>query len=375
MLFYLLIASLILWVILLCLPWQPWQTREQWDVLPQEITGSDLSDITVLIPARNESEVIEETLLSTLQQGRGLNVIIIDDNSEDDTARIAKKIGGPDLTVLEGSERPDGWSGKLWALEQGRKYVKTPLLMLLDADIKLKPGVIAGLKSRLEREHFSMISLMVRPSLNSFWEILLMPAFIYFFKLLYPFRLANSESNMIAAAAGGCIIMETEILEDIGGFRPIKDALIDDCMLARQIKNHGYRTWLGLTNSAESIRPYHGISELWNMVARTAYNQLYYSPILLLVCTVIMIIAFWLPILGMMLHSQTGVLISLSALLLMYISYLPTLLFYNRNFFEVLVLPLTAALYLAMTWTSAFRYWQGERMRWRGRTVTKAENL
>jgi cellulose synthase/poly-beta-1,6-N-acetylglucosamine synthase-like glycosyltransferase len=211
---------------------------------------------------------------------------------------------------------------------------------------------------------------MDAPALNGFWDTLLMPAFIYFFKLLYPFKLANSKYKWISAAAGGCIMMKKEILDDMGGFGAIKDELIDDCMLARKAKNLGYRTWLGLTHAAKSNRPYNGFAELWNMVARTAYTQLHYSISLLLVCTVLMILVYWLPIAGLIIFGGYFLIAPACALLTMMITFVPILRYYGLNAAWALIFPITATLFLAMTWTSAIRYWRGERMRWRGRVVT-----
>jgi hopene-associated glycosyltransferase HpnB len=358
-LFYLLLASCALWVIILLLPWQPWQTKERWEPSPEsDDSQPDLSDVTVLIPARNEADVIKRTVTSVIQQG-DVQVIVIDDNSEDNTAQAAKDAGASNISVIEAAQRPQGWSGKLWALEQGRQRVQTPLIMLLDADIILKSGVIAELQKRLKNGPYSFLSLMAAPSLSSFWEKLLMPAFIYFFKLLYPFRLSNSSSDKVAAAAGGCVMIEKEALENIGGFASIKDALIDDCTLARKIKDQGYRTWLGLTHAAQSIRPYSGFAELWNMVARTAYTQLNYSSILLLLCTAVMALAYWIPLIALSIFTGYALGIAIFTLLIMFVTFIPTLSFYNLNAVWVVFLPLTATFFLAMTWTSAIRYWRG----------------
>jgi hopene-associated glycosyltransferase HpnB len=367
--FIVLLISCFLWVIILLLPWQPWQTKERWDAKPDVHSLDDLSDVTVLIPARNEEKVIKRTIVSITRQGKGIRIFVIDDNSEDNTARCACAAGGANISVIKGDERPAGWSGKLWALEQGRKKVQTTTLMLLDADIELRPGVIAGLQKRLRNGPFSFLSLMAMPSLIGFWDTLLMPAFIYFFKLLYPFKLANSASSRISAAAGGCIMMKTKILEDIGGFASIKDTLIDDCALARQAKSGGYQTWLGLTHSAQSIRPYSGFSELWNMVARTAYTQLHYSVSLLLLCTALMVLVFWIPIAGFFVTSGYFLTIPAFTTAIMMITFIPILRYYHLNEIWALIFPVTATLFLAMTWTSAIRYWKGERMRWRGRVV------
>jgi len=371
-------AALVLWLIILVLPWRPWMTKERWDA-SNSSEDEDLSDITILIPARNEAKVLPETIKSVLRQGEEHKIVIIDDNSTDATSEAARKAGSEHVNVIAGKPRPNGWSGKLWALEQGLKHVQSEYTLLLDADIKLRKGVIAGLKSRLQTENFSFLSLMAMPSLTNYWEKLLMPAFIYFFKLLYPFKLSNSSNKWVAAAAGGCIFTKTEVLNDIGGFEPLKEALIDDCTLAKIVKNQGYSTWVGLTHSAKSIRPYNGLKEIWNMVSRTAFTQLRYSIILLIICTLLMILAFAIPVVGIteyiFFHNTQQAGISILVLFIMCFTYIPVLRFYNLSPFYSLVFPLTGILFLGMTWTSAIRYWRGERMRWRGRIVREEVKL
>ncbi len=364
----LVILSLVLWIIIFLLPWRPWSTREQWNATPNGIR-EDLSMITVLIPARNESRVIERTLTSVASQGNNLSIIVVDDRSEDDTAEVASKVKGQ-ISVLNGKPRPEGWTGKLWALEQGLAKVETPYTLLLDADIELNKGVIAGLYKKMQRKAWDGVSLMAAPTLVNSWEKLLMPAFIYFFKLLYPFQLANSKFKWVAAAAGGCFLVKTQVLKDIGGFGPMKSAVIDDCTLARKIKDRGYRTWVGLTRSIQSVRPYEGLEAIWNMVARTAYTQLLYSIPLLLLCSFLLILAFWIPIAGLFLWGSTlHVSFAFSTLLIMSITYLPVLIYYRLPAYWSFTLPFTGTLYLLMTWTSAIRFWKGERLRWRGRMI------
>jgi hopene-associated glycosyltransferase HpnB len=368
--FIILLISFFIWLVILLLPWQPWRTCEQWEPVRQKYTDETLKGLTILIPARNEAAVIEKTISSIIPQASDARIIVIDDNSEDRTAQFALDAGSSNVSVLEGVERPPGWSGKLWALEQGRKKIQTDTVMLLDADIELKPNVVGSLYKRLHQGPFSFLSLMSKPSLNGFWDTLLMPAFIYFFKLLYPFKLANSGSWGISAAAGGCVMMKTKALEDIGGFASIKETLIDDCALAQKVKDRGYRTWLGLTHSAQSSRPYSGFYELWNMVARTAYTQLHYSISLLLLCTVLMALVFLIPVAGLFTASNYALIIPVCSLIGMIITFIPILRYYNLSVIWAFVFPITALLFLAMTWTSAIRYWKGERMRWRGRVVT-----
>jgi len=185
--------------------------------------------------------------------------------------------------------------------------------------------------------------------------------------VLYPFGQVNSHHTKIAAAAGGCILTETRLLDEIGGFAPIRSAVIDDCALAGRVKAQGAKIWLGLTHSAKSIRRYRHLKEIWDMVARTAFVELRYSLGLLLVCTLAMGLLYGVPIIMVVSSSVLVSLLSLSSLLIMFLTYVPMLRFYRRSWVWALCLPLIAALFLAMTWTSAIRYWRGERTRWKGR--------
>ncbi len=361
-----LIAALC-WLGLALLPWHPWSTREALDADDAGAGEEGLADVTVLIPARNEAETVARTLPAVAGQGPGLRILLVDDGSTDGTARRAREATGGRVQVVRGEPLPAGWGGKLWALEQGRKCVTTPLTLLLDADVAPAPGIVAALVRKMRQEGVAFVSLMVVPPLGTFWEKLLMPAFVHFFKILYPFRLANMPSSKVAAAAGGCILMETRLFEEIGGLATIRDALIDDCALARKVKEAGGRTWIGLTRSARSVRPYKGLAEIWNMVARTAFTQLRYSTGMLALCSLAMALAFWAPVAGLAAGAPAARWLSGGAFAAMALMYVPTLRFYGRSWAWSLVLPPIAALFLAMTWTSALRYWKGERSRWKGR--------
>ena len=356
-----------IWIVMLLLPWRPWATAEFLDAT-KDFSEGDLSDITVLIPARNEAGVIATTLSGLKAQGDGLTIVLVDDRSVDGTARTARASAGKNPCIVSGEPLPTGWSGKLWALEQGLRYVETDFLLLLDADIELKPGILQTLRKKMREDDLHLISLMVTLRMVSFWERLLMPAFIYFFKMLYPFRLSNSTFPWVAAAAGGCILVKTEAIREVGGFGALRNELIDDCALAKRVKSPGRRIWIGLSHSARSLRPYDDLRTIWNMVARTAFNQLRYSALLLFLCTVIMIILFWMPVAGLFFPSTVSKIISACALCAMALSYLPTLSFYGLTKAWSLCLPAVGTLYLAMTWTSAIRFWQGKGSEWKGRS-------
>ncbi len=355
-----------IWLAIWLLPWRPWSTRESLDSSDGSPDAA-LSDITVLIPARNEAEVIAKTLLSLKTQGQDFPIIMVDDRSTDGTVRVAQAIGMKNLRILSGDPLPADWSGKLWALEQGFRYVNTPLVLLIDADIELRPDIVQELSRKLREDGLQFISLMAQMRMARFWERLLMPAFVYFFKMLYPFRLSNSDFRGVAAAAGGCILLETRLIEEIGGFKAICNELIDDCALAKRVKSLGYRTWIGLTHSVHSLRSYEDLEGIWNMVARTAFCQLRYSAGLLAGTTAIMLAVFWLPVAGLFFPAAGAKIISCCALAAMILSYLPTLKFYQQSRGWVLALPLIATLYLAMTWSSAIRFWVGTGSSWKGR--------
>lgn len=357
--------GLLIWIAILLLPWRPWSTRESLD--SQKNQTDDLSDITVLIPARNEALNIAETLSALKHQGNDLKVVLIDDQSTDNTADVANSVKLDHLKVIPGSTLPEGWSGKLWSLEQGRQHVDTNYLILLDADIVLKPELIPTVLEKVRDKKLKMLSLMAHLKMQSPWEKPLMPAFIFFFKLLYPFHLANKPNSKIAAAAGGFILLETKVLEQLGGFLCIKDALIDDCSLAKEVKRQGHKTWTGLTHSAISIRSYESLSSIWEMVARTAYTQLAYSPFLLLACTLLMIAAFVMPLFALL---SSDIVLSFTGLFILFlqsICYLPTLRYYSINPVYVFSLPFVGILYLIMTWSSAFKYYFGKGASWKGR--------
>ena len=360
------LAALI-WVLTIGLPWQPWRTREVLEA--EDITGDeiDLGEITVVIPARNEADVIRTTLLSLEKQGQGLKVIVVDDESEDGTSIIAQQSSLENLKIILSSPLPKGWTGKLWAQQQGLQEVETAFTLLLDADIELLPGIIKSLKYKQEIEDLHFVSLMAVLKFSSFWEKLLMPAFIYFFKMIYPFALSNQDGHKIAAAAGGCILVKTDALRKIGGMSSIKDAVIDDCTLAKKIKSAGYKTWVGLTHAAVSQRPYVKLTEIWDMVARTAYTQLFYSVWLLLACTLLMLVMYWLPLVGLLFFQGIPQFLCLFSLGVMVIAYMPTLMFYSLSPVWSFAMPAIVVIYLMMTWTSAIRYWRGERSRWKGR--------
>jgi len=375
LLIFVVALSTLSWIGFALLPLGLWRNREVLEVIDAAEGDEPLAEITAVIPARNEAAIIQRTLLSVATQGPDLKIILIDDGSEDSTAEMARRLARSNLRIVQSAPLPDGWSGKLWALEQGRQQVTTRYTLFLDADIKLTRGIIKALKDKMRHQAAQFISLMAVPSMASGWEKLLMPAFIYFFNALYPFRRVNLPNSNMAAAAGGCILVETRVLEQIGGFESIKSAVIDDCAFARRVKLQGFKIWLGLTHSVESIRGYKKLKEIGDMVARSAFAQLHYSLGLLMLCTFVLLLLYALP--AFTVASSNGVMryLSLASLGIMLLTYLPTLRFYRRSWAWALCLPLIATFFLAMTWTSAIRYWRGERTRWKGRVYKRVVGL
>lgn len=367
MLTALLTVSAGLWFIALLMPWRSWSSKPSLESAAWNLALDNGAQITALIPARNEAAILTSTLPALQAQSKNLKIILVDDRSEDDTANVARQFDTGNLTIISGTETPEGWVGKPWALEQGRRLVQTELTLLLDADIELQPGILNAAVKLMHEHEIPMVSLMTQPRMLCFWEKLLMPAFVFFFKQVYPFRIANSESRLVAAAVGEFILIRTDLLNEIGGFSSLKGALIDDCTLARIVKDAGHRTWLGLTRSARSLRNNDTLADIWNIVARTAFTQLRYSLSLLVVCTLIMILVFWAPVIGLFSSNEKHMLLAASAFTMMILNYLPTLLYYGRKPFWALALPVIGTLYLAMTWTSALRYWHGTRSQWKGR--------
>jgi hopene-associated glycosyltransferase HpnB len=367
----LIIFGSVAWIVLLFLPWRPWSTRDRLEAADLTSATGDLAEISVLIPARNEEAGIGRTLSALQVQGQDLQVFLIDDQSNDQTRERAKAVGLKNLTVIEGRELPNGWIGKLWALEQGRKLVTSRLLLLLDADIELAPGILAALHKKLVTKNLDLVSIMATLRTDHFWEKWLAPAFVFFFKIIYPFSRGNNSESRLGVAAGGCILLRTEMLATIGGFEAIRDAVIDDCALAQKLKDAGGRTWIGLSRSVKSHRSYPDLPTVWAMVSRTAYTQLRYSVLMLLATTCSMLIVFWSPFLTITTTSWPLKVLAFLGWCCMIAVYLPTVRFYRLSPLWTLTLPIIAILYLLMTWSSAIEYWKGRRSVWKGRIYAR----
>lgn len=342
--------------------------------------------VVAIIPARNEEATIGHTIKSLLAQdyaGR-LDIILVDDSSTDRTQAVAlaaarERNGEGRVRILSAPALQSGWTGKLWALHHGvdAAGVEARFLWLTDADIIHDRDVLARLVSKADGPaRCDLVSLMVRLRVKSFWERWLVPAFIFFFQMLYPFRAVNDPQSKVAGAAGGCILVDRAMLEKAGGIMAMKDALIDDCTLASQVQKAGGRLWLGLADSSHSARGADSLWPLWRMVKRTAFTQLHYSAVLLVGTILGLALVFLVPpvflVVGLVIGLEIGVwwvfILSLVALAAMCVAYAPTLRHYGRPILDCLALPIIATLYMAMTVHSAVDYWRGHGSQWKGRS-------
>lgn len=362
-------VALACWAGVMLAPWGAWLCRERLEADPAPPRTRD--DFTVLIPARNEAAVIGETLRALAVAAPRAPVIVIDDQSTDDTAAIVRAGDWPNLTLIDGTPPPAGWTGKLWALQQGLERTTSPRALLLDADIRLTPGMPAALQRKAD-EDCALASVCAEPCWDGIAARWLLPAFVYFFKLLYPFALANSGRSRLAAAAGGVILIDRDALIDTGGFGAWRDAIIDDCTLAARVKHKGYRCWIGLTHGAASLRRA-GFRDIARMVARTAFVQLHESIWLTLATSALLIVAFWIPVYAFATGSGITRTLGLLAWLAMLACYLPTLMYYRRNPLAALLLPFAATFFLGATWYSAWRALAGTRSVWKGRRYRRRE--
>tara|TARA_Y100001970_G_scaffold294373_1_gene452154 strand:- start:60173 stop:61327 length:1155 start_codon:yes stop_codon:yes gene_type:complete len=365
------------WLIILLQPWQSWRNREDLIAEASDIkTPIDLSDVTVLIPARNEETLIIRTLNSLENQGKNLHVIVIDDQSTDKTGQLVEnyKTQNIKIKLIKGKVLPDHWAGKLWALQQGLNEVNTSLIILMDADINLANGMIKSLIKKREETGARLVSVMVKLQMESISEKLLIPAFIFFFKLLYPFSISNSRNKFVAASAGGCVLIDRDLLNKIDGFNSIKGSIIDDCSLARAVKSTGALTWIGLTKHAFSNRSYPQLRQIWKMVSRSAFTQLNFSIALLMVTSFILITSFWFPLIAV-LFAPNIIAKSIGSLGLvsMIIAYTPILLYYKRSLLWHFTMPIIGLLFMAMTWESAINYWLGKQSCWKERVYSRSK--
>ncbi len=333
--------------------------------------------VVAVVPACNEADVIAQTLGSLLAQDYpGLfRVVLVDDQSGDGTADAARTLAGQDrLTVIAGAARPTGWTGKLWAVRQGIAAAGTPdYLWLTDADIAHAPDNLRRLVARAQSGNLVLTSLMAKLHCRSWPERYLIPAFVFFFDMLYPFAWVNDPKNKVAAAAGGCMLVRRDALERAGNIDAIRSQIIDDCALGRAMKAQG-PIWLGLSERAVSVRPYRGMAEIRSMVARSAYAQLGYSPLVLGGTFVGMIAVYGAaPLLAFLAHdsAQASGILAWAA---MAFAFQPILKFYRLSPLWGLALPLIGALYALFTFDSAVQHWRGRGGMWKGRAQAMGQS-
>ncbi|HHT9129901.1 MAG TPA: glycosyltransferase, partial [Candidatus Brocadiaceae bacterium] len=366
--------SAIIWLVLLLMPMR-WSMSERWEATdPSHIPVSQWPRLSVIVLARNESASLPITLRSWMDQDYpDAEIVLIDDESSDGTAECAKGIAarsGRTINILNGAKPPPGWTGKLWALEQGIAASSGEWLLFTDADICHSPNLWRWLVAKALTEHKAMVSLMALLDTNGIWARLLIPAFVYFFYFMYPFEKVCDSRSRMSAAAGGCILISRNALGKIGGIAGHRNALIDDLALAKRIKNAGLPISLSLTKSAVCIRSYRRLRDVWNMVARTAFTQLRCSWLALFGTVLGLAIMFMSPVAGICAFiagavSHNVILISIIALLSMAITYVPTLRFFDLCVWRAFTLPFAGMLYAAMTISSAINHLLGRQV-WRG---------
>ncbi len=358
-------ASLAAWVYLLFGRGGFWRVA----VSPAPTLNGPAKSVVAVIPARNEEALVGKAVASLLNQNYpgALHIILVDDHSTDGTIRAA---GTRDrLTIVEAGPLPKGWTGKLWAVSEGLKRAaefQPDYILLADADIVHAPDNVASLVARAESGSLDLVSYMVKLQCRTLAERALIPAFVFFFFKLYPPSWISLRDSKTAGAAGGCILIRPVALARIGGIEAIRGELIDDCALARAVKQGG-DIWMGLTEDTRSIRDYTTFSEIRRMISRNAFTQLHHSVWLLAGTILAMFVIYVAPPLLILTGDRLAAVCGIAAWVLMTLSYLPTLRFYRRSFSWALLLPLIALFFMAATVDSAIRYWSGRGGLWKGR--------
>ncbi|MEU6546058.1 glycosyltransferase [Streptomyces sp. NPDC046859] len=374
-------GSLAAWLWLLLCQGFFWRTDVR---LPRRTDPGEWPSVCVVVPARDEAAVLPSSLPSLLAQdypGRA-EVFLVDDGSTDGTGELARRLarehGGLPLTVDSPGEPPAGWTGKLWAVRHGIGLARArepEYLLLTDADIAHAPDSLRELVAAARAGGFDAVSQMARLRVDSLWERLVVPAFVYFFAQLYPFRRIGYEGTRTAAAAGGCVLLRTDTAVRARIPDAIRGAVIDDVALARAVKRGGGRIWLGLADRVDSVRPYPRLADLWRMVSRSAYAQLRHQPLLLLGTIAGLALVYLVPPAALVLGAAAGdgpaALLGGLAWLVMTGTYLPMLRYYRQPPWLAPLLPVTAFLYLLMTADSAVQHYRGRGAAWKGRTYTR----
>jgi hopene-associated glycosyltransferase HpnB len=369
--------SIAIWLYLAVARGAFWRLRKFDDDTTQHGVPTAWPPVVAIVPARNEAATIAQTLTSLLNQNYAgeFSVVLVDDHSEDATAQIARQTARERnaesrISIRLAPPLPPGWTGKLWALNEGISQAASApptYYWFTDADIVHAPDTLQRLVARAEGDHLDLVSLMVLLQAKTLPERALIPAFLFFFLKLYPPRWIANRQARTAGAAGGCILLRHDALERIGGLTAIRNEVIDDCALARAVKGAGGRLWMGLTRASVSLRAYTTFGEIRDMIARTAFTQLRYSPVLLLGTLLAMFLTYLAPIALLFAHEPAPRILAASVWFLMSLLYFPTIRFYRLSPAWAVTLPLSGLFYTYATWLSAVRYWLGRGVQWKGR--------
>jgi hopene-associated glycosyltransferase HpnB len=389
-------ASAVAWAYLLAAHGGFWRTSQRLPLVTGPLGDGRWPAVVAVVPARNEAEMLPLTLPALLAQDYpgDFSVTLVDDGSSDGTGRVAAALGAcPEagaarrarLTVVSGRPRPAGWAGKVWAMQQGLDALPPGdgrrddgYVLFTDADIKWAPGALRDLVIAAERDNRALASQMALLRAHDGWEKVIVPAFVYFFAQLFPFKRVNDPRARTAAGAGGCMLIRRTALAKAGGLDGMQGALIDDVALGTLLKRDGNRVWLGLTTDIRSVRPYPRLADLWHMIARSAYVQLRYSPLALAGTIAGLLFLYAAPPAGLLTwvaaaaagdggQAALAGAAGLAGWALMSWSYVPMLRLYRLSVLRAPSLPLIAILYAAMTADSARRHYSGRTVSWRGR--------
>jgi hopene-associated glycosyltransferase HpnB len=366
-------ASLLAWLAVLALPARPWDLRPICEDEPPPPEPGSWPPVCVLVPARNEATLLPLTLpaLGAQKYPGEWHVVVVDDRSTDRTAAVARALATSRISVVDGAALPEGWAGKVWALEQAlRAAGQVEYLLLTDADVRHAPGSLRRLVAESEASGLALNSRMARLSSSAWQERLLIPPFLFFFNLLYPMRLVNDPACAVAAAAGGCVLLRSAALERAGGFEAIRGEVIDDVNLARRVQAAGGRLRLSVSRSdVVSLRRYESIGAVWRMVRRTAFDELRYSWLRLLGTVVGLGVLFLVPpglvvVAAAWTGTGAGWRAALAALgaaawVALTAAFLPTVRYFRLSPAWALTLPLGGTLYGGMTVDSALRHARG----------------
>ncbi|MFJ5847842.1 glycosyltransferase [Streptomyces sp. NPDC092903] len=377
------VGSLAAWVWLLLGQGFFWRTDQR---LPDSAEPADWPSVAIVVPARDEADMLPLSLPSLMVQDYPgpAEIFLVDDCSKDGTGDLARALavrhGGLPVTVVSPGEPEPGWTGKLWAVRHGMALARgrdPEYLLLTDADIAHEPDSLRELVAAARSGGFDLVSQMARLRVQSTWERLVVPAFVYFFSQLYPFRWVNRAGARTAAAAGGCVLLRTEAAVRARVPESIRQAVIDDVSLARAVQDSGGRIWLGLADRVDSVRPYPCLADLWQMISRSAYAQLRHSPLLLLGTVLGLALVYLSPpvtlVAGLLAPDSVAAWTGGVAWVVMAVTYMPMLGYYRQSLWLAPLLPFTALLYLLMTVDSAVQHYRGRGAAWKGRTYARPE--